>query len=119
MIPNSDDFKLGNLKDKERNFQNFQKVNSFLQIDKDQCMYSSTQDNIQWSEQLAWVNWCPAANAETGTSVYHQHSKHNTMIAELKHFIFEVAEHFGVDLEDYPYSSGFGPCINEAKVNEN
>lgn len=120
MVSNREDFSLGSLKG-PRNFKNFQLFNTFLQIDKDRSMYSSAQNNIEWKGDLPWVNWCPSANAESGTSVFHQHSKHNLMISELTTFVPEIAAFFGVDLNRYKGQSLQSSCMNnnQSMVNSN
>lgn len=111
-VSDREQFSLGSLVG-PRNFKNYQLFNSFLQISKDACMYSSTLNNIEWKGTLAWLNWCPAANAENGQSPYHQHSKHNALIAEINAFVPEVADYFKVDLERYHSSQSGTNCNNQ------
>lgn len=111
-VPNREQFSLGSLKG-PRNFKNYQLFNAFFQISKDNSMYSSSLNNYEWQGALAWLNWCPAANAENGQSPYHQHSKHNTLIAEINAFVPEVADYFKVDIERYHSKQSGTNCNNQ------
>jgi len=92
-------FSLGNMKETIRDFDNYEIFNSITKMHKDNCMFSSAINVIEWDSPLYWMNWCPATNSETHLSPYYQASKYNVIIAELNSFIPELAHYYGVDID--------------------
>jgi sulfatase maturation enzyme AslB (radical SAM superfamily) len=113
MLPNRKDYTLGSLRG-ERNFKNFEVFNSFMKVDEDKAMYSASVSNYEWKGYLSWVNWCPAANAEDGTSVFYQNAKHNTLIAEFGAYVQELAVFHGIEVPEVGDTQNNLFCVQQS-----
>ena len=78
--------------DKKLNFSkdNIKKFNTFINVAKNNTMYSAAQSIINWEGDLFQQNWCPSANIETSDSVYYQSSKYNVFIKEYGRFVSAI-----------------------------